>query len=98
MVKGVSKQAVIIPSPDPRKFEQAIFIVSGEAEHGVGSADEMLNLASQLASRYTIPAAPARRPGARHGNARLRRALIPILSFFLGSGATALACSLLSGT
>ena len=70
MVKGVSKQAVIIPSPDPRKFEQAIFIVSGEAEHGVGSADEMLNLASQLASRYTIPAAPARRPGARHGNAR----------------------------
>ena len=98
MVKGISRQVIVVHAPEPKLFEQAIFIVSGEAEHGVGSADEMLNLASQLASRYTIPAAPARRPGARHGNARLRRALIPILSFFLGSGATALACSLLSGT
>ena len=99
MVKGVSKQAVIIPSPDPKKFEQAIFIVSGEAEHGIGSADEMLNLASQLASRYTVPAAPLRKAsGHRSASGRLRRTLVPVFSFLLGSGATALVWSLLLNT
>lgn len=96
MVKGVSKQAVIVPSPDPKKFEQAIFIVSGEAEHGIGSANEMLDLACQLASRYTVPAAAVHGPaGHRRPAGRLRRMLVPLFSFLLGSGATALAGFLL---
>ena len=99
MVKGVSKQAVIIPSPDPKKFEQAIFIVSGEAEHGIGSANEMLDLACQLASRYTVPAAPLHKAsGSRSASGRLRRTLVPVFSFLLGSGATALVWSLLLNT
>lgn len=88
MVKGVSKQAVIVPSPDPKKFEQAIFIVSGEEGRGIQSADEMLDLACRLASRYNVTAPPARTRG--------RRLLAPALSFLLGSGVTALACFLLS--
>lgn len=88
MVKGVSKQAVIVPSPDPKKFEQAIFIVSGEEGHGIQSADEMLDLACRLASRYNVTVPPARGRG--------RRLLAPVLSFLLGSGVTALACFLLS--
>ncbi len=80
MVKGVSKQAVIVPSPDPKKFEQAIFIVnSGSTANGIQSADEMLNIACRLASRYDLTAAPVK--------GRLRRFSVPLLSFLLGTGA-----------
>ncbi len=89
MVKGVSKQAVIVPSPDPQKFEQAIFIVSGEEGSSVRSADEMLALACRLAERYNVTASPVRR--------RVRKALVPLLSFLLGSGATALVWLFTSG-
>ena len=99
MVKGVSKQAVIIPSRDPKKFELAFVIGSGVADHGFGSANEMLDLACQLASRYTVPAAPLRKAsGRRSASGRLRCTLVPVFSFLLGSGATALVWSLLLNT
>ena len=31
MVKGISKQVIVVKSPDPRFFEQAIFIVREDA-------------------------------------------------------------------
>lgn len=83
MVKGVSKQAVIVPSPDPKKFEQAIFIVSGEEGCPVESAGEMVEMACRLASRCAVSSPPGKR--------RLRRSLVPVLSFLLGSGVTAAA-------
>ena len=39
MVKGVSKQVIVVHSPDPRLFEQAIFILK-EGQQGV--TDEAL--------------------------------------------------------
>ncbi len=39
MVKGVSRQVIVVPSPDRKLFEQAIFILREDA---VGITDEML--------------------------------------------------------
>jgi hypothetical protein len=39
MVKGISKQVIVVQSPDPQLFEQAIFILK-EGKHGV--SDEAL--------------------------------------------------------
>ena len=41
MVKGVSRQVIVVQSPDPKLFEQAIFILKDEAV-GQGVTDEML--------------------------------------------------------
>ena len=39
MVKGVSRQVVVVQSPDPKMFDQAIFILKDGA---AGITDEML--------------------------------------------------------
>ena len=39
MVKGVSRQVIVMQSPDPKLFEQAIFILKDKA---VGVTDEEL--------------------------------------------------------
>ena len=39
MVKGVSRQVIVVQSPDPKLFEQAIFILKDSA---VGVTDEEL--------------------------------------------------------
>lgn len=41
MVKGVSKQVIVVHSPDPKLFEQAIFILKEDAV-GQGITDEAL--------------------------------------------------------
>ena len=39
MVKGISKQVIVVQSPDPKLFEQAIFILKEDAR---GITDEEL--------------------------------------------------------
>ena len=39
MVKGISRQVIVVHSPDKKLFEQAIFILKADAE---GVTDEML--------------------------------------------------------
>lgn len=39
MVKGISRQVIVVHSPDPKLFEQAIFILREDAE---GVTDEAL--------------------------------------------------------
>ena len=39
MVKGISRQVIVVQSPDPKLFEQAIFILKDNA---VGVSDEEL--------------------------------------------------------
>jgi len=39
MVKGISRQVIVVQSPDPKLFEQAIFILKDNA---VGVTDEEL--------------------------------------------------------
>lgn len=41
MVKGVSRQVIVVHSPDPRLFEQAIFILKDDAVRE-GVTDEAL--------------------------------------------------------
>jgi len=42
MVKGISRQVIVVHSPDPRLFEQAIFILKDRAVDGEGISDEAL--------------------------------------------------------
>ena len=42
MVKGISKQVIVVQSPDRKLFEQAIFILSDEAIDRGGITDEAL--------------------------------------------------------
>jgi len=53
MVKGITRQVILVKSPDPRLFEEAIFIVKEEAlaREGV-SADQVLREARQAADGY----------------------------------------------
>lgn len=53
MVKGITRQVILVKSPDPKLFEEAIFIVKEEAlaREGV-SADHVLKEARQAADGY----------------------------------------------
>ena len=42
MVKGISKQVIVIHSPDKKLFEQAIFILNENAVEKNGITDEIL--------------------------------------------------------
>ena len=42
MVKGVSRQVIVVQSPDQKLFDQAIFILKDEAVGKSGITDEML--------------------------------------------------------
>lgn len=50
MVKGISRQVIVVHSPDPKLFEQAIFILKDEAvENGI--TEEALLQEAQSAIR-----------------------------------------------
>ena len=51
MVKGVSKQVIVVHSPDPKLFEQAIFILKENAR-GV-TDEELLKEANRALHRPT---------------------------------------------
>ena len=42
MVKGISRQVIVVHAPDPQLFEQAIFILKDEAVGRDGITDEAL--------------------------------------------------------
>lgn len=42
MVKGISRQVIVVHSPEPKLFEQAIFILKDEAVRDTGVTDEEL--------------------------------------------------------
>ena len=52
MVKGVSRRVIVVKSPDPRLFEQAIFIVKEEAMQGGVTAERVLAEARKVANGY----------------------------------------------
>lgn len=62
MVKGISRRVIVVKSPDPRLFEEAIFIVKEEAfQRGGVSADQVVREANKIAQGYARRnAAPAR--------------------------------------
>ena len=42
MVKGISRQVIVVDSPDPKLFEQAIFILKDDAIGRDGVTEELL--------------------------------------------------------
>ena len=50
MVKGISRQVIVVQSPEPKMFEQAIFILNDDAV-GEGITDEALLKEAQQAIR-----------------------------------------------
>ena len=53
MVKGITRQVILVKSPDPRLFEEAIFIVKEEAMNREGvNAEQILKQARQAANGY----------------------------------------------
>lgn len=51
MVKGVARRVIMVKSPDPKLFEQAMFLVREDAFRS-GSTDQVLKEAEQAANRY----------------------------------------------
>lgn len=49
MVKGVSRQVIVVHAPEPKLFEQAIFILKDDV--GEGITDELLLKEAQQAIR-----------------------------------------------
>ena len=53
VVKGTSKRVVVVKSPDPRFFEQAIFILKEDLRpRGAGECSEVLREAQRVADDY----------------------------------------------
>jgi hypothetical protein len=53
VVKGITRQVILVKSPDPKLFEEAIFIVKEEAMNREGvNADQVIRQARQAADRY----------------------------------------------
>ena len=52
MVQGVSRQVIVVRTPDPRFFEQAIFIVKEDAFKKGVTAEEVLQEAQRAADGY----------------------------------------------
>lgn len=82
MVKGVTKRVIVVRSPDPRFFEQAVFFLREDVfRRGEVSADQVLEEANAVAERWL-----------KQGGKRLRyrRWRSPLLWTALGSGAVGL--------
>ena len=62
LVKGVARRVIVVKAPDPRLFEQAIFIVKEDAFSREGvSADQILQEAKKVADGYIRRNAPLAR-------------------------------------
>ncbi len=88
MVKGISRRVIVVDSPDPRVFDQAIFILRKDvqAEDGVTSR-QLVDQAVRIAKSYTraqgLP--PVR-----------RRRMAPLLAALGGSAVVGLAWLLIT--
>lgn len=67
MVKGISRRVIVVDSPDPHIFEQAIFILRGDG--GGVSQQQLVDQAVRIAKSY------ARSHGAPKGRTRMKPAL-----------------------
>ena len=76
MVKGISRRVIVVDSPDPRVFEQAIFILRNDADHSGVSSQQLVDQAVRIVKNYTRS----------HSSVPRRRIrLSPVLSGILGA-------------
>lgn len=50
LVKGITRRVIVVDSPDPRMFEQAIFILHGDG--GGVSQQQLVDQAVRIAKSY----------------------------------------------
>lgn len=80
MVKGISRRVIVVRSPDPRFFEQAIFLMKEDAFHNSAvSADQVVAEARQAAAGYIR----------RTSEKTVRKKISGAFWFLLGSGVIA---------
>jgi len=84
MVKGVSRRVVVVRSPDPRVFDEAIFIVREDAAHGGVTHEELVKEARSVAEDYIRA----------HGTKKTARRIPAPLFALAGAGVTALVWAL----
>lgn len=61
MVRGTNRRVVVVRSPDPRIFEEAIFVIREDLFRREGSAETVLREARRAAGAYLRKSAPSRR-------------------------------------
>ena len=76
MVKGVSRRVVVVKSPDPKWFEQAIFLLR-EAGAEDAPEEQVLKRAQEVADAYLLRTSP---------QGKRRRIWIPAVSALAGGG------------
>lgn len=52
MVKGITRRVVVIKSPDPRVFDEAIFLVKEDVLHHGVTNEQILSEAQEAAQNY----------------------------------------------
>ena len=66
-LRGTARRVIVVPSPDPRVFEQAVFIVSDDYLHTPGkSQTELQRRAREAAGKYASEHLPPRRARPQH--------------------------------
>ena len=61
MVKGINRQVIVVRSPDPSLFEQAIFLLRPDAPESCNvTQDELLRQAQAAAKGLPVPTPPYR--------------------------------------
>lgn len=85
MVKGMARRVIVVKSPDPNLFEQAIFLLREDAPREGPPEEQVLQCAQDVADAYLLRVSP---------KGRRRRFLTPLL-FALGGALLASALWLL---
>ena len=85
MVKGMSRRVVVIDSPEPNFFEQAIFIVKNDAFSPGVSERQIVDEARTVVQSYLGNAKPPRKKAAKR---------LSVLSLLLGAGGIGLVWAL----
>lgn len=79
MIKGITKRVIVVKSPDPEVFEEAIFIVREEAFSKNGmSAAALLGEAQKIANGYAS------------GSSKKERRMPPLFYAVAGAALTSL--------
>ena len=79
MVKGISRRVIVVDSPDPHVFEQAIFIIRNDTADGGVTSQQLVDQAVQVAKSYTR----------YHTVPRRRFRMTPLLAALCGAAAIA---------
>jgi len=56
MVKGTTRQVIVVKSPDPKLFDQAIFLVRDDVlAHGGVTEEALMNEVKQICNEQKLP-------------------------------------------